>query len=119
MDLAHEVVEVHAPFAYQRHAQVERVHQEALAAPDCAPQVHALRQRRLDEQALERVVAPRLVRCPLFVQSLQALHCAPLGRVRHEAAPGQVLAVERNDISPLDDRRRARPQFRCVVPHLG
>ena len=37
MDLAHEMVEMHAPLAHQRDAAVEGVHQEALAAPDAAP----------------------------------------------------------------------------------
>src|SRR5690349_14512877 len=98
MDLAHEMVEVHAPLAHQRHAQEERVHEEALAPPDRPPEVDALRHRRLDEQPLQRIRAPRLVGAPLLVKALQALHRAPLRRVRDEAPLLQVLAVERDDI---------------------
>jgi hypothetical protein len=98
MDLAHEVVEVHAALAHQRHAQVERVHQKALAAAHGSPQVHAFRQRRLHDQALERRVAPLLVRGPLLVEALQPLDRAPLRRVRDEAPFLQTLLVERNDI---------------------
>src|SRR5262245_36561974 len=98
MDLAHEVMEVDAALAHERHAQVEGVHQEALAAPDRAPQVHALRQRRLDEKALQRRVALRLVGAPFLVQTLQPLDRAHLRGVRHEAAPLEVLLVELKDI---------------------
>src|SRR6185503_13976779 len=98
MDLAHEVVEVHAPLAHQRHAQIEGVHQEALAAPDRAPQVDALRQRRLDQQALERARALLLVLGPLLVQALQALDRAPLGGIGNEAAALEALLVDRDDV---------------------
>src|SRR6185503_4984131 len=98
MDLAHEVVEVHAALAHQRDAQVERVHQEALAAADRAPEINALRQRRLDQQALERVVALLLVLGPLLVQALQALDRSPLGRIGNEAAALEALLVDRNDV---------------------
>src|SRR5688500_4968717 len=98
MDLPHEVVEMHAPLANQRHAQIERVHQEALAAPDRAPQVHAFRQRRLDQQPLQRARAPLLVGAPLLVEPLQPLDRAPLRRVLDEAAAREVLPVKGNYI---------------------
>src|SRR6185503_16894418 len=98
MDLAHEVVEVHAALAHQRHAQVERVHQEALAAPDRAPQVHPLGQRRLHQQPLQGRASLLLVLGPFLVQLLQALHRAPLGRIGNEAAALEALLVDRDDV---------------------
>src|SRR6185369_5255876 len=96
---AHEVVEMHPALAHQRYAQVEAVHEEALAAPDRAPEVHAPGRRRLDQQALERVAAPRLVLGPFLIQPLQALHRAPLGSIGDEAALGEALLVERDDVA--------------------
>src|SRR5947208_4178473 len=106
MDLAHEVVEVDAALAYQRHAQVEAVHEEALAPPDGAPQVDPFRQRRPDQQALQPGVAPRLVGGPLLVQLLQPLDRAPLRRVRDEPTARETLLVERDDIlhQPFSER---------------
>src|SRR6185503_8685136 len=92
------VVEVHAPLAHQRHAQIERVHQEALAAADRAPEVHALGQRRLDQQALQRAVAALLVGAPLLVELLQPLDRAPLRRILDEAAAREALLVDRDDV---------------------
>src|SRR5437879_5334332 len=106
MDLAHEVVEVDAALADQRHAQVEAVHEEALAPPDGAPQVDPFRQRRPDQQALQAGVAPRLVGGPLLVQLLQPLDRAPLRRVRDEPPARETLLVERDDIlhQPFSER---------------
>src|SRR6185436_13912242 len=98
VNLAHEVVEVHAALAHQRHAQIERIHQEALAAPDRSPEIHPFGQRRLDQQALQRVIAPLLVLGPLLVQALQALDRAPLGRIGNEAAALEALLVDRDDV---------------------
>src|SRR5712692_4048764 len=98
VQLAHEVMKMDAALPHERHAQVERVHQEALAAPDRSPQVDALRQRRPDEQPFQRVVAPRLVGAPLLVEALQPLHRAPLRGIRYKSALRQVLLVEGNDI---------------------
>ena len=94
MDLAHEMVEMHPALPDQWHTQVERVHQEALAASDRAPEVHALRQRRLDEQALQRARAALLIGAPFFVQPLQALDRAPLRRIGDEAAAREALLVD-------------------------
>src|SRR5689334_2798271 len=105
MNLAHEVVEMHPALAHQRHAAVERVHQEALAAPHRPPQVDALGKRRLDDQALQRVGAPRLVVAPFLVEPLQPLDGAPLRGIGDEAALLQVLSIEGDDIlaHPLSD----------------
>jgi hypothetical protein len=106
MDLAHEVVEVHAALSHQRHAEVEAVHEKALAAAHAAPEVYALGQRRLDEQAPERRAAPRLVGAPFLEQALQPLDRAPLGRVGDEAAARQVLLVERDHVGSPGARSR-------------
>src|SRR2546423_7818103 len=98
MDLAHEVMEVHAALALEWHAAEERVHEEALAAADRAPEVDALRQLGMNQQALQRVRALRLVGAPLLVEPLQPLDRAPLRRIGDEAALGEALLVERDDI---------------------
>src|SRR5262249_6542759 len=98
MDLAHEVVEVHAPLPHQRHAEVERIHEEALAAPHRPPQVDALGQIGMHQQALQRVRAALLVFAPLLVELLQALDRAPLRRFDDEAPLRQVLLVKREDV---------------------
>src|SRR5713101_4064636 len=54
VDVAHEVVEMHAALPDQGQAPVEAVHQEALSPAHPAPQVHAARQP-LDRAQLRRI----------------------------------------------------------------
>src|ERR1043166_6274852 len=98
MDLAHEMVEVHAALAHEGHAAVEGIHQEALAAADRPPQIHPFGRRGMHQQALQCRVAACLVGAPLFVQALQPLDGAPLRRIRDEAALSEAFLVERDDI---------------------
>ena len=73
MNAAHELVEVDPRLAYHRHGGEERIHQEALAAADIAPQVDAARHRRAHQQLSQRVRALCLVVSPVLVEQLQAL----------------------------------------------
>src|SRR5437879_41353 len=106
MDLAHEVVEVDAALAQERHAQIEAVHEEALAPSDGAPQVDAFRQRRPHQQAFQPGVAFRLVGGPVLVELLQPLDRAPLRSIADEPAAREALLVQRDDIlhQPFSER---------------
>src|SRR5690606_40910019 len=85
LHLAHEVMEMHAVLAHDRHAAVEEIEQKALAAPDAAVEINALRQRRTRDQALQARAPPRLVRDPFLVQLLQARDRALLRGIGREA----------------------------------
>ena len=96
--VAHEVMEMHAPLLDQRHAQVKAVHQEALAAPDAAPQIEPSRQFGVDEHAPERGAAAHLVADPLVVQFLHARHCRLLCLVTDVAAARDDAIVVIDDV---------------------
>src|SRR5215467_3240682 len=113
--VAHEVVEVHAALAYERQAQVEAVHEEALAAAHAAPEVDAARQLGVHDQAPQRRRAPRLVGRPLLVKLLQALDRTHLRGVALEAAPLQGAVVDL-DRPALDDLL-AFSRFQDPFPH--
>ena len=78
-------------------AREEAVHQEALAAPDAAPEVDAARDRRARDQLGERVRAPRLVVGPLALAALERIERAQLRGVGLVAAFGERLLVELAD----------------------
>ncbi len=95
--LAHELVEVQARLAGERHGLEEAVHQEALAAADAAVHIDAARQRRAHEQLGHGVGAPCLVVGPFVLAALQGHHGAQLRRVGLVAALGQDFLVELGD----------------------
>ena len=53
----HEGMEMHTPFAPVGYRLVEGIHEEALAAPDTAPEIHTARRRRTRQQLLQPIVA--------------------------------------------------------------
>ncbi|CPM55807.1 Uncharacterised protein [Bordetella pertussis] len=69
---AHEFVEMQARLAHHRHGGIEGIHQEALAAPHAAPQIHAARYVQAVEQFLQGVGAQGLEADPFIVVALQA-----------------------------------------------
>jgi hypothetical protein len=69
--VAHERVEMHARLAADLHLAEERVHHQALAATDAAPQVDAARNVGRQEQALERRLASDLERFELVDQPVE------------------------------------------------
>ena len=71
MDAAHELVKMDPRLADHGHGGEERIHQEALAATDIAPQVDAARHWRAHQQLSQRVRALRLVVGPVLVEKLQ------------------------------------------------
>ncbi len=73
MHVAHEEMEVHARLAANGDGREEAVHQEALAAPDAAPQVDAARDVRRREQLLQRRLPRGAKRVELVGQDLQAV----------------------------------------------
>src|SRR5882672_562018 len=113
--VAHEVVEVHAALAHQRQAQVEAVHEEALAPADAAPEVDPAWQRRAHHQAPQRRGAPRLVRGPFLVELLQALDRAQLRGVALEAAALQRPVVDLD--GPLLRELLLFSRFQNAFPH--
>ncbi len=86
MDTAHELMEVNPRLADQPHIGKKLVHQEALAAPDPAPEIDAARNRRPCQQARQRVGALRLVRTPVVGQLLESINCVALRRIERVAA---------------------------------
>ena len=121
--VAHEVVEMHAAFLHQRHAQVKAVHQEAFSPPDTAPQINPARQLGLDEESLERGVAARLVADPLVVQLLQYAHRGELRLVADVAAAGDhlVVVIENRQVAGFGGRvdivDRVDARFNLGVAH--
>ena len=103
--LAHELVEVQARLAQQRHFVEEAVHQEALAAADAADHVDATRDRRVAQQFGDRVRAARLVVDPFVVAALQRSHGAQLRRVARVAALGEQSLV---GVGDAHDRRASQ-----------
>jgi hypothetical protein len=71
--LAHELVEVQARLAPQRHGVEEAVHQEALATPDAAVHVDAARQLGPVDELLQRIGALGLVLGPFPGAAIQRL----------------------------------------------
>jgi len=60
MHVTHEGMEMNARFAANRDRRVEAVHQEALAAPDAAPQIDAAGNLGRRKDALQRRLARHL-----------------------------------------------------------
>jgi hypothetical protein len=104
----HEGVEVHARLAAQRHGPVERVHEEALAASDAAPEVDAARRRGRPEQAPQARRARRLESHQLVCELLQPGQRRRLRMIERRAARGE------QRIEPCDQAARARGHLaRC------
>src|SRR5690606_8682058 len=94
----HELMEMQAHLAVDGHGQVERIHQEALAAPDAAPQVDPARHGRAQKQLFQAIRALALELDPVIIVMLQALDRCALGFVGDEAPLAQGLRVIRADI---------------------
>lgn len=91
--LAHELVEVQARLAPQRHGVEEQVHQEALAPPDAAIHVDAARELRPVDELLQRVRALGLVLGPFGGAAIQRLHGAQLRGIALEPARSEFRLV--------------------------
>jgi hypothetical protein len=114
VNVAHECVEVDARLALYRDGGEERVHQEALAAADAAPQIDAARNVGRREDLLERRLARGAKRLELGGELLQALERRHLRVIEHRAARCE------DRIDPRNERARAAADLAvCVgVVHL-
>ena len=81
MDALHEAVEVDASLALERHEPKELVHQEALAAPDRAPQIDAAHRATAAQQTVEHASVVGQLAC----ESLESTRNALLRRVQLES----------------------------------
>jgi hypothetical protein len=102
MDAMHEGVKVDTPFATVGHRVKEAVHQEALAAPDAAPEINATRHCRRSENAPQGTATPDLEREQIVVKALQTLGSRALRRVSLEIACREQALVG-IDHAPLGD----------------
>ena len=103
--VAHERVEMDAHLAPDRHRREEAVHQEALAAPDAAPQVDAARHVGRGEQAGECRFPRRAEFRQFIAEPLQPLQRRGLRGIQ----PGMAAGEERFEIFD----KRARGARRC------
>jgi hypothetical protein len=109
MNLLHEGVEVNPLLAPIGHRIVEAIHQEALAAPDPAPEIDALRRLGWRQQALEGAAAIHLESEQIGVEACKALPPSS-GQHRphshgHRAVPYRRRAYLRGDVQFLVGHR--------------
>jgi hypothetical protein len=72
---------VDAPLATVGHRVEEAVHQEALAAPDAAPEINTTRHFRRSENTPQGTATPDLERQQIVVKALQTVGSRALRRV--------------------------------------
>ena len=103
---AHEHVEMDACLAADGHRRKEAVHQEALAAPDATPHVHAARNVRRQEDFCQRRLARGAERFelrgkdfqPVERRELRMIECRATGR-EQRLEPVDKGVVTRRDVA--------------------
>ncbi|MNJ63205.1 hypothetical protein D3C77_590860 [compost metagenome] len=98
MHAPHEFMKVQPCLAHDRHGGIKGIHQEALAAPHPAPQIHAARHIGAVQQLLQRVRAHRLELDPFVVIALQAVDGLLLRGIGLVATFGQGVFVVFADV---------------------
>ena len=89
----HELVEMQARLAPDRHGVEEAVHQEALAPPDTAIHVDTTRHIGPVDELFQRIGALRFIGRPLGGAAVQRVHCTQLCGVALETTGGQLRLV--------------------------